>query len=370
MKGITVMPAQRSLFALNIWGLFVCLLLVGPPGKAFTVEGDISVEGYGSGGISTYVMRFPFKASSNGEDWWIEVHYGDRYFEVLGGDGERTCSIVTFSQSSLEESLGPERANIAIPQAYVIDSSLPYHSEGTTCIVWLAFCSSGYFNQDPKTMPAIWNMGFHDPVTHGLVIRDLSLFGGGLPKAFELVMSRSSFMKTKEHEFLSNRVPKREIKRAGRILPEDQVLARYWTAGATNIGALTFPTEFFLDLIDAKKAGNAQKIQSYRGTVRVVRDEQREAYLPDIAGNIYVRDYRFFSRPFQIDEISYVNTNHNWMAKTDPGLLELFEATKQSMGRPKVSERVRDFVPFALLIIFVALPILFYTLRRKTAVQP
>lgn len=335
------------------------LLLVPILANGITIQGIVVNKVFSKSGSVFAEGPSIFQVSSQSNQWQIKIDLfeQDNFSIVAGSDGTQSATITTITS----------KRNIR-PNGLLQSGGFPSHEWPPSRVVWLAFCSSGYFGSGHSNLPALWNGGFKEPISHALRLDSIKYYGEHtpfiLPRSLEFRYSSSMLINRTNIPYLSYEVTQRKIAtEANKVVAnyENMLVARYQVLSQTNLDNVTYPMSFELIVYGNK---SALKLASYEGTVTNVTMETPAEYLPTIQGPINVSDYRFNDAMRHIDAISYTISNNIWTSTNDPILKDQFR--KKQMGNPVYVDsplnRLFTVVLFGLIIL---LPLLGLMWNKK-----
>jgi len=363
-------PARSRCSSAMQWlAIAICLFWAVCPGFGATVEGNILIKSYYKDGKVSQIFDFPFQVSIEGRQWLITSEFRPACIEASGSDGSETCSILTFSEKELKAVLGEETAKKAMPIATMINGAFPADAQHFIRVAWLAYGSSAFFSSVDSTnisLPSLWNDGMTDPVRQGIKLQNVKLGGGAapLPAAIDFIVSTAPLERAADLPYFTKAATPKSVKDAIKTLRalDGKLIAEYRAVAVTNFEGLVFPLEFEL-IVYTPQLGVKQ--QGYFGKVRSVKSEKPVSFLPELTCPVSVSDYRFSDRLRHIDEISYVNTNLNWLKTNDPMLQKMFLAMPAHGLLNESRAESPALVRWGFLVFLLLIPALFLMRRFR-----
>jgi hypothetical protein len=325
-------------------------------GASFSIDGEIVANDYSI----NYEIKVPFHLLINSNKWQIQVEF-KHYKEFCWSDGVKISSFQLFPQ---------EKGDNALSEGKVLNSVYPLFSDPTVRLVWLAYASSRYFAIDTNTMPALWMMGFLDPVCESYEIINLELLNNQfkLPSKLDFVFSTQYLNSLTNLHYLSKTVSTLKLEKASSELKayDNSLDGHYEVASITNYNGLIMPLEFKLEVYNMKRGQSEQQLhQRYCGKVYAISSTETESGMPDLPYPLWVDDYRFSDAQTKIDMIGYVVSNKTWPSMDDKKLQTLFKEKKMkqslALDLPILNESQTRLLPRILIgFTIISLPLLVF----------
>lgn len=321
---------------------------------SFDIDGEIKANDYSI----NYEIKVPFRILINSNKWQIQVEF-KHYKEFCWSDGVNISSFQLFPH---------EKGDNALSAGKVLNRTYPLFSDPTVRLVWLAFASSGYFAINTNTMPALWMMGFLDPVCESYEIKNLELLDNQfkIPSKFDFVFSTRYLNSLTNLHYLSKTVSTLKLEKASSELKayDNSLDGHYEVTSTTNFDGLIMPLEFNLDIYNMKRGQSEQQLhQKYYVKVHAITSTVVELSMPDLPYPIWVDDYRFSDTQTKIDSIGYAVSNEVWPSMDDKKLQALFKEKKMkqslSLDLPILNESKTRLLPTILIgFTIISFPLL------------
>ncbi len=345
-------------------------------GLAVVVRGEIRDRTFQANGSVQSDSTIPFEALVGGRRWRITVDHGrNRYVETVGCEGTDTFSLSKFSRAATIPSYGGP-PDLYLPSGYVFPSSYPYMSFPATRYAWLAYGSAAFLRTNRTYLPLVSAMSFNDPAQLAVVVSRCDLMPGGLPRLVRWkqdlgaidVYAKSPYLMSPWRTARAIAEGRKQVERAARAGAIWS--AEYRATATTNVAGLTIPTafEFRIHLKQHLPRGPGVDYDCVvvTGTVTQVARRSGPRFTPPISGDITVRDYRF--RAYQVDQISYKDTNRVWLGTNNPQLQAAFAIAKANHPPPPHTRAFGLWVEVLCLAVLV-LPLFGWRLWRGRSAQ-
>lgn len=370
MIGAAVKSHLSIVAAVAIAATFTCEELVQAK-PAFEVAGCLDHVLLSEDGSCLTNESMPFEVTVSGDQWQI------RSFEQKGFCRETTCdgiSIFHFCKANV----GPFAKHLRLPPAYrVLVEPGPIPSGGSSvAIPWLAYASSTVVQTNPADLPAPWFNPRVDPNAHAYKAQfRVSANPPYLAESATFVLSQERAAKAGLSLWLNHEGPSvlREVDAKWKPHEPDGFVAEaYKVIGVTNIGDLTLPISFELTIFYPLSDGRSRIIEIYRGTNVVAKTIGPKKIAPTTPDKpIFVRDFRFQNRDFNVDYLEYLVSDWIRSAHSDD-LQTLFN---QKMHNPNlhldscvITQRrspIGGYAVFAVMLIFPLAVIAYQWNRRR-----
>lgn len=341
---------------------------------AVVVDGNVIEQVFEKSGSVQSDYTNSFEAVGDGRGWMVRVDYGrNHYVETVGYEGTDTFSLRKFSRSA---TVPPEGGppDLYLPSGYIFPGSYPYMSEPTTRYVWIAYGSAAFLSTNQTYLPPLWTMGFGDPAQLGMVVSHCDLMAGGLPRLVRWEQDPTAIDAYAGSLYLNPQVTASAITKARKQLTQEVragviYSAEYKATTTTNIAGLTVPTafEFRLHMTQHLPGGRGMDYDwlLVRGTVSHLAQRSGLRFVPSIAGDITVRDYRF--RTHRVDQIYYKDTNQVWLGTNEPQLQKAFVIAIASHPPPLHTRAYGLWVALLCLVVLVSPIFILRLWKRRSA---
>jgi len=323
-------------------------------------------------------MTYDFRVSVGGCQWLIRVEptgltreYANYEYAEAGYDGTKICYVVAASSgenSDANSKLTGREANKAV--ARILSGDVPYEMPVIPAL-WLAYCSSCYFDNVEKS-GARRIIAIHRAIPQGrssdALLREASWMRSELPPR---LLATLTYLDDGFHVEVSDG----EVKKTPLIAPFNQgyVTAKF-EAGFTNIGDMTLSSDFtFMEFrpnwSEAKSTNDLiLKKRTSGHVVRYLSKSSIESYLPGIPVNTPVADTRFRSQGAPL--VAYVT--NAWLSTGEVALssVAIFKASADAATKREAKHGTsRRFFVRTVLVAAMLAPIIvigvLYILRRK-----
>lgn len=312
------------------------------------IQGTLVDRIFNAEGKQTTEWRIPFEVRTSASQWSISIDGIDRS-ETTHFDGVQTYCVHKHKQVTTNAF------------AVLMMSDYPQLSSTHCRVLWLAYCSSSYFERGSNWLNVPWMSRSHATSVMPVKVNTM-ISNSGLPE--ELVFT-SALDKWREAAEI------REIPATQRAIPpfqSGQLFGRYKVAEIGVLMGIPIPIRFELTRFNYRN--NKQYVlERYTSSV-TNRFHSQDSILqvPAIREDISVGDYRFESSDYFGFHVVYHATN-NWLARDNSELLKQVQSSRVRFDSARASlkrmSHLYQVLTLAIVATYGTLPFLYCYYRKK-----